>query len=104
MFLQVYARLFNAINAYNLDTPQNFAAAIQDVVIVVRANAPLTSVLLYKLPNLAAFSATSPTTSPLIANVKNGIFNEISRKSWPLKIFHSAMPSTSKITPSYINL
>ena len=95
MFLQVYAHLFSVTNAFDLATPQNFAAAIQDVAIVVRAITPLTNVLLYKPPNLAAFSAASPTFPP-IANVKNGNFNALSRKSWPLKTFHTAMPLTLK--------
>jgi len=47
MFLQVYARLFNATSACDLVAPQDFAAAVQDVVIVVRAKTPLTSVQMY---------------------------------------------------------
>jgi hypothetical protein len=48
MFLQVYPRLSNVTNVFDLDTLSNYAAAVRDVVIVVRASTLLTKVLLYK--------------------------------------------------------
>jgi len=95
MFPQAYVRLFSAKNAYGLDTPTNFVAAVKDVVIVEKASIPSTSAHPYKPLILAASYVTSPT-SPPTTNVKNGISNGTSKKSWPPKTSHSATPSTSK--------
>jgi hypothetical protein len=95
MVRQAFARLFNATNVYDLDTPQNFVAVAQDAVTVVKANTPSTSVRPTKPPILAASSAIFLTLPPTV-NAKNGTFNGISRKSWLPKIFHSTKLSTSK--------